>query len=351
MRTGCWVGMFLACAITVTAQSVPYIFNYQGVLRGGSGEILGTVSKTVDFRLYDSPANGTLLWGRTYTVFLDTNGLFNVELSDSGVPLSTTPLVLTPKPLSAVIASGSALYLGLKVTGAAEIAPRQQLLSVPFAMMAGDVQSASAGFAVTGVLTAEGIDASGVIQAAKSLQVGDTGTGVATLTASNSGLRVSGDLTVPSPHVIAGFGTIPIGGIIMWSGAQNKIPDGWVLCNGASGTPNLCDRFIVGAGLNYTVGLTGGNENVTLATAQIPAHQHDFHDGYYIESSGSASSYNKLLGGLDPLGSNVTGSQGTDDDNNRIYWRSATTENNANGGGAHENRPPYFALCYIMRVK
>ena len=54
-------------------------------------------------------------------------------------------------------------------------------------------------------------------------------------------------------------GGIPIGGIIIWSGAQNAIPQYWQLCDGTNGTPDLRDRFIVGAGNNYTVGATGGS--------------------------------------------------------------------------------------------
>ena len=62
------------------------------------------------------------------------------------------------------------------------------------------------------------------------------------------------------------FGTalVPLGGIIMWSGTT--IPTGWALCNGSNGTPNLQDRFIVGAGSGYAVGATGGSANATLVS-------------------------------------------------------------------------------------
>ncbi len=49
----------------------------------------------------------------------------------------------------------------------------------------------------------------------------------------------------------ASTGTIPIGGIILWSGSTGTIPTGWALCNGSNGTPNLQDRFVVGAGSGY----------------------------------------------------------------------------------------------------
>jgi microcystin-dependent protein len=305
--------MFVACAITVTAQ-VPYSFNYQGVLRGGSGELLvPPLQRTVDFRLYNSAGSATPLWGRSYTVLLDTNGLFNVELSDSGAALSSGKLVTTPHPLNIVVANNPALYLGLTVNGATEIAPRQQLLSVPYAMMAGDVNSASGEFSVTGALTAK------------------------------NGVKV-----LP-PSVIEGFGTIPIGGIIMWSGAKTDLPDGWLVCDGTSGTPNLCDKFIVGAGNNYGVGVTGGVVNVTLTTPQIPAHGHDFHDGFFSEVS-EAVEYPD--GGAEPVPSSKTviGGHASDHDNTMIYWRPQTTSNTG-GGLAHENRPPYYSLYYIIRTK
>jgi hypothetical protein len=57
---------------------------------------------------------------------------------------------------------------------------------------------------------------------------------------------------------IANSGGIPAGGIIMWSGTLTSIPAGWVLCNGQNGTPDLRDRFIVGAGGAYAVKSTGG---------------------------------------------------------------------------------------------
>lgn len=67
---------------------------------------------------------------------------------------------------------------------------------------------------------------------------------------------------------------VPQGGIILWSGAVDNIPTGWALCNGSNGTPDLRDRFIVGAGSTYSVGNTGGANSVTLTAAQMPTHNH-----------------------------------------------------------------------------
>ncbi|MEI6647478.1 MAG: hypothetical protein WCP12_15685 [bacterium] len=311
MKTGYWVGVVLMCAITVSAQ-VPYSFNYQGVLRDGSGQLLHPPQRTVDFRLYNSPNSDTPLWGRNYAILLDTNGLFNVELSDSGAPLSGGKLVTTPAlPLNLVVANNETLFMGLTVNNSTEIAPRQKLLSVPFAMMAGDVKTASGDFTASGVVTAEQ------------------------------------GLTVPSPAKIQGFGTIPIGGIIMWWGTTGAIPDGWVLCNGANNTPNLCDKFILGAGSSYAANATGGVATVTLDATQLPNHQHSYKDGYYTESSAAT----KLLpgGGSDNIGADVTGSGNHDNDNNYIYWRPLFTDAYTGGGLPHQNMPPFYALYYIMR--
>lgn len=205
MRTGYWVGLLLACVLKVNAGDVPYAFNYQGVLRGGSGEMLAGGPKKVAFRLYDSAVAGETLWGREFSVQLETNGLFNVELSDSGAGLSSKPYVLSdPAPsLSQVVATSPALYLGLTVVGNAEIAPRQQLLSVPYALMAGDVKSASGSFTVAGELAAgSGAKVTGNVEAS-TVTVGDASKNV-TLKASALGCLEVQNLNVPGNASVAG---------------------------------------------------------------------------------------------------------------------------------------------------
>ena len=67
---------------------------------------------------------------------------------------------------------------------------------------------------------------------------------------------------------------IPAGCILLWSGSIASIPSGWLLCNGSNGTPDLRDRFVVGAGSTYAVGATGGATTVTLETTNLPSHTH-----------------------------------------------------------------------------
>lgn len=119
---------------------------------------------------------------------------------------------------------------------------------------------------------------------------------------------------------------IPVGGIIMWSGSIDSIPAGWALCDGRNGTPDLRDRFIVGAGREYSVGDTGGAKEVTLTVDQIPPHSHT-----YRGNTSTQPGRGPVSGAGHPLFGNMDTSQ-------------------TGGGQPHENRPPYYALAYIMRV-
>ena len=123
-------------------------------------------------------------------------------------------------------------------------------------------------------------------------------------------------------------GGLPTGAIILWSGAANAIPTGYVLCDGNNSTPNLEGKFVVGAAASgsYAVGNTGGAETVTLTEAQMPAHVHHF-----LIQDGSTS----------PMGY-AQSANGTN-----IGWAGT---NSKGGSQAHENRPPYYALCYIMKT-
>ena len=150
---------------------------------------------------------------------------------------------------------------------------------------------------------------------------------------------------------LAAGGAIPSGGIILWSGAADAIPSGFVLCDGNNSTPDLRNRFVVGAGTgsSYSVDDTGGAASVTLATANLPSHSHtvsgttnnDTHN-HTIQSSSS------IGGGTRVTSQNDTGNTATTSSDTHSHSFSATTSN-VGSGTAHENRPPYYALCYIMK--
>lgn len=124
------------------------------------------------------------------------------------------------------------------------------------------------------------------------------------------------------------------GMIIMWNG--NTAPEGWAICNGQNGTPDLRGRFIISTGGGYNLGNRGGASSVTLNANQIPAHSHRYWDTTFSEA-----------GGPKDFGMRI-GSRKTDHDNTQ-YGVWLTTENTG-GNQAHENRPPYYALTYIMKL-
>ena len=176
--------------------------------------------------------------------------------------------------------------------------------------------------------------------------------------------------------------TVPAGGIIMWSGSTGSIPSGWFLCNGSNGTPDLRNRFVVGAGGSYGVGATGGADSVTLSTSQIPAHSHSGSTGSagghtHSGSTSAAGAHTHELSKLNTTGYgtaktnptqyNVT-RQGLDggpyaaitltsapDHTHGLSINAVASHThtvsvgNTGGGASHENRPPYYALAYIMK--
>ena len=212
-------------------------------------------------------------------------------------------------------------------------------------------------------------------------------------------LSVSGVATATS---FSGDGIIPSGGIILWSGAANAIPTGWYLCDGQNSTPDLRNRFVVGAGDTYAVDATGGSADATLVS-----HTHGSgnlgtnNTGGHSHSGNTSNSGNHHHGGGN-YQTNTTGSHqhrwGTDDSdgasgagnpdaNGGQSWKAWTDSQgdhshnvngnsqsegdhshniNTNNSGDHShningdtsssgssatgaNLPPYYALCYIMK--
>lgn len=196
----------------------------------------------------------------------------------------------------------------------------------------------------------------------------------------------------------SGGGGVPSGGIILWSGAANAIPTGWYLCDGQNGTPDLRDKFVVGAGNNYAVGATGGSADATLVehthnvTGSTNNHNGHSHTGgtnstgshTHTGSTNTTGAHSHRWGTDDGVGAN--GGNNNPDANGGTDWRAFTDTQgdhshnistnsegshshnvNTNQDGAHShnvngstnsqgssatgaNLPPYYALCYIMKT-
>ncbi len=167
------------------------------------------------------------------------------------------------------------------------------------------------------------------------------------------------DGAVTADKIASGeIGSIPIGGIILWSGSIASIPTGWALCDGTSGTPNLRDRFVVGAGSTYAVGGTGGAATVnashthglgSLDTNTEGAHTHTWS---MDDSTGPGTATRAVVeAGEDNVGDaihthTITGSVASDGDHNHTI----SGEMGSAGSATENNLPPYYALAYIMRI-
>ena len=218
-----------------------------------------------------------------------------------------------------------------------EIQPRQKILMTPYASWAADATNASGDFSVAGKATVKNAEVTNeLIVDGKTTLKGDV--------AFSQGVTISGKVTVKDTGSLSGFGTIPVGGIIMWSGSS--VPAGWALCNGSNGTPDLRNRFIMGGELSSR-GQTGGTNSKTLELKNIPAHRHWYtgddnlgqvHDGDYGSGQWSES---VVVGGYDATS--------TDSGNARV-WK--TSEQIADQKGQpFDNRPAYYVLAFIMRTR
>jgi microcystin-dependent protein len=147
-------------------------------------------------------------------------------------------------------------------------------------------------------------------------------------------------------QVVSLASSIPAGGIILWSGAANAIPSGWLLCNGANGTPNLVDRFVVGAGVTTpAVGTTGGSKD-----AIVVSHSHTASDsGHAHAMIGVSSSRGKQPALLGVLDSSLFSSTTNANRGNSQIGAANITVAAAGQSGTNANLPPYYALCYIMK--
>jgi microcystin-dependent protein len=263
------------------------------------------------------------------------------------------------------------------------------------------------------------------------------------LTIKNGKVTVKGgnlEVNKSNNHMIKGYGTTPIGGIIMWSGKISNIPDGWALCDGKKHngrqTPDLRGRFIVGYSEKYDdenvnnetydtnyikstldttfeykkcltnpktgevscfwqetefcnlksldcridtitggtrtnnainnhynhIGAHAGEEQHKLKVSELPHHKHKInlttsYDGKHTHSSNAVKVNSKKVG--KNAGSGEKAQEHKPDatiyeSGNHYHEINGNTQDGSSNniqGSAHENRPPYYVLAFIMRVK
>jgi microcystin-dependent protein len=181
-----------------------------------------------------------------------------------------------------------------------------------------------------------------------------------------------------APTEVGGF--VPKGAIMMWTG--KNVPNGWALCNGEHGTPDLRSRFIVGAGQgtrqpgevpaislqNYLDGAVGGEETHQLTLSEMPTHNHSGNTDsrgrhqHWIEgnSAGGLAKRRRRIPGQTTVDMYYGG--GSNADPNKEMWRGAVNTDYhgghthpfktsmVGGNASHNNLPPYYALAFIMKL-
>jgi hypothetical protein len=133
------------------------------------------------------------------------------------------------------------------------------------------------------------------------------------------------------------------GMIMLWSGSSATIPTGWLLCDGSNSTPDLRNRFVVGATSTYAVNATGGS-----ADAIVVSHTHTA----TVTDSGHTHSLNYAPFFLSPSspGTNLAFPGGSTQSTISTSTTGITVSNSTTGSsGTNANLPPYYALCYIMK--
>jgi len=179
---------------------------------------------------------------------------------------------------------------------------------------------------------------------------------------------------------ILGIGMVPPGGIVMFAGDISQAFDadgtgrkdtpyeGWQLCNGKKGAPDLQDRFVAAAGRSYKIGDTGGADSIILTADQMPAHAH-------AGQTAAAGIHQHWIEGTDANGLAKRGRRipgqttvdmgfggGSNADPGDVRWRGLVNTDNVGNhshafttaptgkGQPHENRPSFYALAFIMRL-
>lgn len=170
---------------------------------------------------------------------------------------------------------------------------------------------------------------------------------------------------------------VPAGTIVIWSGAATAIPAGWVLCDGQNGTPDLRQRFVYGSGGTVAVGSIGGSASVTLTDSTLPAHVHNLSGSiatsgshtHTVNDPGHAHSIS-LIPTVETYGDGQIDSSVFSGGGERNYTTRDTNSKTTGitvSGGDHSHTfsgsvgsagqgnpldilPPYYALCYIMKL-
>jgi hypothetical protein len=251
---------------------------------------------------FTTTAGAPLIGGKVYTYAAGTTSALATYTDSTGATANTNPVILNTRGEAAIWLSPASYKFALR-----------------------DAND-------TPIWTADNLGG---------LNISPAFTGVPTAPTAISGTNTT-QLATTAFVQLSAVAAIPVGGIILWSGSVASIPAGWLLCNGAYSTPNLADRFVIGAGSTYAPAAAGGS-----ADSALPTHTHTaaIADGGHSHQQNSAAAAG-VGGGANPyLGGTASGT----------FTATAVTGitvTNASSGVSPTgtNLPPYYALCYIIKT-
>ncbi len=287
--------------------AVPNEIRYNGKIKEYREEVNGT--RNIKFRIYDALTDGTQKWQSGTQSVNISNGIFSVVLSPN------------------IDWREKDYYIELEVNSKV-LSPREKLTAVPYSLHSATSESGSV-----------------------------TATGEYSITVGSDKKLIVNSSGVKEVKGTAEYYMVPKGGIIIWSGAANAIPDGWVLCDGTNGTPDLRGRFVLGYdGTTYNAGDSGGEATHTLTVDEMPSHSHN-KGTMEITGKFPACVEQDMLTGVEGafyMSGTAYEAGGTGHTGNWLLnfqaSRSWTGETNSVGGSQpHNNMPPYYTLCYIMK--
>lgn len=173
--------------------------------------------------------------------------------------------------------------------------------------------------------------------------------------------------------VVSGGDGVPSGTIVAYNGAN--VPEGWAICDGSNGTPNLKGRFILGSVSKDKIGKTGGEEEVSLSNDEMPPHDHYFYAHKNSKRANLNYNMDYKLSPIKWIKDNIMASGAGDAtlmasspsgglvNNNKLYNLTNKIKNNPEQIDINENRykdaydvkphnnmPPYYVLFYIMKL-
>jgi hypothetical protein len=129
--------------------------------------------------------------------------------------------------------------------------------------------------------------------------------------------------------------------IVMWYGTAQTVPDGWALCDGINGTPELSDKFVIGAGDIYGVKSIGGNKDSILVSHNHTGATNSVTHTHIITNFQFTQDANSPVGGVGTTVSPFSGAGG--------HTHTFSLNSSGSGSATNSNLPPYYSLLYIIK--